>query len=442
MTPSRQRAEPTPSAIHYSPEAEKAVLASLLTFPEETFDDVSDSLVSADFFVPAHQEIFRAIFMIHSRRNAVDIMTVNQWLVDRKLGEAIGGSGGAVGFLAELAASLVTHLNVSTYIKIVKDKSLLRQSTKAALGILRDAEENADDAEGVLDRAEAAVTAIGASRQEKDEPYSQTAQSALTEALERSINGRPMDGLSTGFPELDATIGKMRPGNNIIIAARPGVGKSALAMTIAKEVLQRGDPVHFFSFEMDRKAIIFRMAAMLAGIAAKSIREGTMSDHAIANLQFVRQQIEDWPLTITDASLDMQHIRSKARQVHRKTGTKLIVIDYFGLIENPGVKSSENRTALSNNSKSIKRLAREIGVPILNLCQLNRDFEDRPTLKNLRDCGDLEQDADVVIFPHATGDKEGPTVGYDLIVAKQRDGPTGDVRVWFEPWRTMFRPRN
>jgi len=460
----RTRSTPAGEALSpmvlYSAEAEKAVLGCMLSQPQEVINDAL-VLSKEDFFVPAHQEIFDALREMDSMRQAIDVMTVHQWLTDRKIAEAVGSPG----ILADLLVGFATHLNVASYIKIVKDKSLLRCLQVACSTIVQSIAEMPDSVSDVLDRAESTifkVTNLGLTqstvpaREEIDKAI------ALIETFQ-SRKGR-LPGLQTGFHKLDEYTGGWKAGEMIVLAARPGQGKTALGLTFAQHALRErydeendawrkpGHNVGMFSLEMTNEQLMLRLLASHAGERLQNIRQGTLDDHSLQKLRLVAADMKEWPLYLDDSSfITINQLRGKARRMKDRYKIELLVIDYLQLLRSESAQAKDNRqNEVAEISRGIKGLAKELGIPIIILAQLNRRAEEakaEPALHNLRESGAIEQDADVVLLlhrPDAEKDQEGNEVPqgeiipYKLIIAKQRNGPTDKLDILFHAPYTRF----
>ena len=444
----------------YSGEAEKAVLGSMLAQPDMVMYLVMEKLIRGDFFVPAHQEVFEAMKDLHLRQQHIDIMTVNQWLVDRKLGEAIGGSGGAVGFLAELAASLVTHLNVETHIRLVKDKSLLRHLQQACVTIVQEISDQPHDVDGVMDRAETEVfkvTEMGLTQS------TVAARDELEKAIKiidqfRNRKGQ-LQGIPTGFSMLNELTTGWQKGDMVVLAARPGVGKTALALTFARHAMsdrydekkdtwvKPGYPVGFFSLEMTNSQLMLRLLASAASESLQKIRRGELDDFGMEKLRHIAEDMKGWPLYLDDSShLTINQLRGKARRMKQRYGIELLVIDYLQLLHSESAQAKDNRqNEVAEISRGIKSLAKDLEIPIIVLAQLNRRAEEgktEPALHNLRESGAIEQDADMVLMLHRkeVDEDAAPSAikDYSLIIAKQRNGPTDKMDIRFNAQYTRF----
>ncbi len=447
--------------VHYSAEAEKAVLGCMMAQPGEVIDEATETLNKDDFFVPAHKEIFEALKDMHNQKQAIDVMTIHQWLTDRKLAEAVGSPG----ILADLYVSFATHLNVGSYVRIVKDKSLLRCLQMTCSMIVQDIADMPDSVASVLDRAESAifqVTNLGltnstvSAREEIDKAIT------LIEDFQ-SRKGR-LHGLHTGFHKLDELTAGWKPGEMIVLAARPGQGKTALALTFARHALDQrydevtdawkkpGHPVGMFSLEMTNEQLMLRLLASYGSESLQRIRQGDLDEHSLQKLRMVAADMKEWPLYLDDSSfLTITQLRGKARRMKDRYGIELLLIDYLQLLRSESAQAKDNRqNEVAEISRGIKALAKELSIPIIILAQLNRRSEEsksEPALHNLRESGAIEQDADVVLLLHrpeadkdADGNERpsGPIIPYSLNIAKQRNGPTDRLDILFHAPYTRF----
>jgi replicative DNA helicase len=429
--------------VLYSAEAEKAVLGCMMAQPQEVIDEVTDTLSKEDFFVPAHQEIFAALREMRNSQQAIDVMTIHQWLTDRKLAEAVGSPG----ILAELLVGFATHLNVGSYIRIVKDKSLLRCLQSACSIIVQDIAEMPDSVAEVLDRAESAifhVTDLGLTQSTVEARHEIDKAIKLIENFQNRKGH--LQGLPTGFHKLDELTAGWKPGEMIVLAARPGQGKTALALTFARHALDQrydeatdawrkpGYAVGMFSLEMTNEQLMLRLLASYGSESLQHIRSGELDEHAMQKLRMVAGDMREWPLYLDDSSfLTINQLRGKARRMKDRYKIELLVIDYLQLLRSESAQAKDNRqNEVAEISRGIKALAKELEIPIIILAQLNRRSEEgkmEPALHNLRESGAIEQDADVVMLlhrPDAEKDEDGnekqtgPVIPYSLNIAKQR----------------------
>jgi replicative DNA helicase len=459
----RRRSAPAgdpPPQVLYSAEAEKAVLGCMLGQPLDVIDAAIEALTKEDFFVPAHQEIFEAMAGMWSNRVPVDLMTLHQWLTDRKLAEAVGSPG----ILAELLVGFATHLNVAAYIRIVKDKSQLRHLLRACSEIAQDIAEMPDSVPSVLDRAEASIFAI-TSLEGSQGIVSAREEIGRALAMIDAYSKRKghLQGIATGFHKLDELTAGWKPGEMIVLAARPGQGKTALALTFARHALDQrydeaadvwrkpGHAVGMFSLEMTNEQLMLRLLAMCASESLQRIRQGDLDAHSLQKLRLVGADLQEWQLYLDDSSfLTINQLRGRARRMKQRYGIELLIIDYLQLLRSESAQAKDNRqNEVAEISRGIKALAKELGIPVIILAQLNRRSEEQkapPALHNLRESGAIEQDADVVMLLHrqemADDDVEtqrnGPVLPYILNIAKQRNGPTDELNILFHAPYTRF----
>jgi replicative DNA helicase len=464
--PKRGRANPAAAdvlspTVLYSAEAEKAVLGCMMAQPNEVINDATVTLLKEDFFVPAHQEIFGALRDMYNGGQAIDTIAVHQYLTDRKLAEAVGSPG----ILAELLVGFANHLNVGSYTRIVKEKALLRTLQAACSAIVQDIADMPDSVASVLDRAESAifhVTNLGLTQ--STVPAREEIDKAIA-LIERFQSKRgQLQGIPTGFHRLDELTAGWKAGEMIVLAARPGQGKTALALTFAKHALNHrydeasdswkkpGHAVGVFSLEMTNEQLMLRLLASAGNQSLGRIRSGDLDDHDLQGLRVVAGEMRDWPLYLDDSSfLSINQLRGKARRMKDRHNIEMLVIDYLQLLRSESAQAKDNRqNEVAEISRGIKALAKELSIPIIILAQLNRRSEEarqEPALHNLRESGAIEQDADVVLMLHRPdpgkdddGNERpvGPIIPYNLIIAKQRNGPTDKLDILFHAPYTRF----
>jgi replicative DNA helicase len=426
------------SAIIYAADAERAVLGGFLAHPDFCMEEADGMLFKDDFFVPAHKDIFECIYALHQCKQAIDIMTVHRWLLDKGLADQVGSPG----ILAELGASLVSHLNIATHIKIVKDKSQLRELKIACSKIVNDLTDNGEKAEEVIERAEESILHISRNKTSKKEvPFGETVGAIVSQIKEHQKTGKIVTGLSTPFSKLDFLTTGWHPGNMVVVGARPGIGKSALMLTMAHHLLSQTTPVpcHVFSMEMERKQLAFRLMSIHSETKMQNLRTGKLKKEDVAAIQLAETQMKTWPIIIDDdPGLDIMQVRSRARRAKRKHNTAIIFIDYLQLMRSKK-HSAKRHEEVSEISRGLKEMAKELQIPVIVLAQLRRTDDETPCVEHLRESGAIEQDSDIVIFPHKKEgkDDEGRLL-YNLILAKQRDGPTGNVSIVYDGGFTRF----
>ncbi|MDD4933446.1 MAG: replicative DNA helicase [Methylacidiphilaceae bacterium] len=442
-------------AILYSAEAERAVLGSLLLHPDLVLNQAFESLSSEDFFVPAHRILFDLFRTMDARHQAIDVLTVHQSLVDSNLAAEVGSPA----ILAELTASFSSHLNIGTYLQLVKDKSLLRHLHRACSSIVQRIIDEPQSTSAVLDHAEREIFRVtNLSLTRSTVPVSVELRRALD--LIDSFHQRKgkLFGIPTGFYELDGLTTGWQKGDMIVLAARPGVGKTALGLSLARQAIrqrydvekdawvQPGHPVGFFSLEMTNAQIMLRLLASVASESLHKIRRGELDDSALEKLRRISADAQEWPLYLDDSSgLTIHQLRAKARRMKDQYKIELLIVDYLQLLRSDSPQARENRQVeIAEISRGLKGLAKELDIPVIVLAQLNRRVEEgkaEPALHHLRESGAIEQDADVVLLLHRLDSEEEspPTeIPYFLHVAKQRNGPTDKIAIRFNALYTRF----
>ena len=438
--------------------AEQNVLSAML-IDTHAADIVAERLQPEDFYRPSHQIICRAIFRLHGRNEPVDLVTVTEELKKENRMEDVGD----ISYLTMLANVAPTAANVKYHARIVEEKSLLRQMVESGTAIAAMGYEGGEeDVQDLIDRAEKNLLRLSCRKSATDFIPIQDIVSAAMDRLGSLVeNSRAVTGLSTGFTDLDSITAGLHPSDFIIVAARPSMGKTALALNIAENValrgIREGEPprrVAFFSLEMSRDQLAQRMICTEADVGDRELRPAEPEDEnekrevldrlwaASDNLAASNIFIDDTP------GLSIRELRSKTRRLKAAGGLDLIVIDYLQLMQvSLGRSGSENRQhEVSEISRSLKALARELEAPVLALSQLSRSVENRqvkrPMLSDLRESGSLEQDADIVMFlyreDYYKAAEEEPTHLTELIVAKHRNGPTGKIDLFFRKDCTRF----
>jgi replicative DNA helicase len=426
-------------------EAEESVLGGLL-LDSGRYDEVTQVLRAEDFYTHAHRTIFRAIGALVDAGEPADVITVSEWLETNQQLEAVGG----LAYLGELAQSTPSAANLSAYGRIVRDRAILRGLIESATAII----ERAYQPEGrspseVLDFAEKTIFDIAQNDTRRSSAF-QPLKRLLTQAVERVDelyqSDRALTGLSSGFADLDEWTAGLQNSDLIIVAGRPSMGKTSLAMNIAESVaFDEKKTVAVFSMEMPGLQLAMRMLSSLSRVNFGKLRSGRVEDGDWARIMSTLQMLENTPIYIDDsAALTPMEIRSRARRLAREHGLGLVVVDYIQLMQ--AGESNENRaTEISIITRSLKGLAKELNVPVIALSQLNRSLEQRPNkrpvMSDLRESGAIEQDADVILFVyrdevyHEDSADRGTA---ELIIGKQRNGPIGTVRLAFRGEFTRF----
>ncbi|MEI7808762.1 MAG: replicative DNA helicase [Verrucomicrobiota bacterium] len=433
----------------HSPEAETALLGTILV-DQLSFPSAAQYVKAEDFFAPAHQQIFDAMTRLFESGSGIDAVTVSDALRTKGQLEAAGG----MTRLSSLINDAAPATSAEYHAKIIKDKALVRLMIATASAIVSEGYGSELEPREFMDRAESRLFAAGEARlsgtiQRLDETLDR-AMARIEYQFEHRVN---TTGIPTGYKFLDGMLLGMQKSDLIIVAARPSMGKTSLAMNIAEHVaLELNLPVGVFSLEMGAESLIMRMMCSLARVNMRNIRDGFMAETDFPKLTSAAGRLSRAPLFIDDtAGLSILQLRARARRMAQQHGIKLFVIDYLQLLNSTARRSQENRQQeIADISSSIKALAKELDVPVIVLSQLNRELEKdksrKPRLSDLRESGSIEQDADLVGLlykPDAGDDEDGNAVESDgvpvnLLIAKQRNGPTGDVHMTFLKPYTRF----
>ena len=422
--------------------AEQSALGGML-LSSEAVAEVQENVKGADFYAPKHEIIYEAVLTLFSKGEPTDVITVTDELT--KAGNLV--KAGGADYLHTLTSIVPTAANASFYAKIVAEKATLRRLVEVGTRIAQMGYANEGEVEDLVNAAQADVYSV--TRGATTEDYvglSDSIEAAIHEIESAQKRGGEMVGVPTGFAELDELTHGFHPGQLIILAARPAVGKSTFALDLARHAaIKANKPTIFFSLEMGRAEIAMRMLSAESQIPLQNMRKGTIGDSDWTRLAAVRGQINDSPLYIDDSpNMTLVEIRAKCRRLSQRVGLKMIVIDYIQLMTS-GKKVESRQQEVSEFSRALKLLAKELQVPVIALSQLNRRAEEtkdkKPEISHLRESGSLEQDADVVILLHreAIGEKDHPRAGEaDIILAKQRSGPTGTVVLAFQGQYSRF----
>ena len=429
----------------HSTEAEQSVLGALMLNNEAWFD-VSDIVAPSDFYRPQHRIVFEAMAALSRDNQPLDAVTVSEALPSRGLLEKAGG----IAYLAELVDGTPGASNVSAYARIVRDRSTLRKVIAAANQIVEKAfvREGQSDAE-VLDYAEQEIFRISEDRAKSDGPQdiNPLLDNTVRRVKELSKSKGGITGLATGFADLDRLTAGLQKADLVIVAGRPSMGKTSLAMNMVEHAIMNSDaPTLVFSLEMPADQLVMRMLSSLARIDQSRMRIGDLEEKDWDRFSAAAGQLRDRPLHIDDtAALTPNEIRARARRVSRQyKRLGLIVVDYMQLMRGSG--PAENRTTeISEISRSLKALAKEMSCPVIAAAQLNRALESRtnkrPIMADLRESGAIEQDADVILFIYRDEvyNEETDDVGIaEIIIGKQRNGPIGTVKLSYLNQLTRF----
>ena len=431
--------------LPHNVDAEKSVLGAILV-NNENYYSVVEHLKQDDFYLDAHRIIFRKMSEIVDESKAVDLIT----LQDRLERDSVLQSAGGIAYLASLMDGIPHLVNIEHYIHIIREKSLFRQMIRSTNRTINECFEQAESAEEVLDRAEQALFELSEKRIQSGLVSIKDLESEAHRVLEKLYTDREMiTGVATGFNDLDRMTSGFQPAELIILAARPSMGKTALSLNIAQHVaLRKGEPVGIFNLEMSKAQLLMRVLCAEAMVDSHRVRTGYLSKDDFGKLIDSLGHIANAPIFIDDSSmLTIMQMRAKARRLKAEHGLGLLVVDYLQLMS--GFGRSENRTQeISGISRGLKALAKELDVPVVALSQLSRAPEQRsgsdhrPHLSDLRESGSIEQDADVVAFiyreeVYKPNDENAGLA--ELIIAKQRNGPTGTIKLAFQKQYTRFQ---
>jgi len=426
----------------HSLEAEESVLGSVM-LSAEAANVAFERLRAEDFYKPAHQLIFEAIGELFNGSQPIDAITVADALRRNGQLERVGG----VPFLTTLLDSVPTTANIAYYADIVAETSARRRLLRASSLVSQYAMQTERTIDEVLDASEAEIFRV-AEHQVGDglAPVGPMLQATLERIEELGARGDEVTGLSTGFRDLDRRLAGLQPANLVVIAARPSMGKTALALNICENVAGQGGTVAVFTLEMSREEVVQRLLSSMAGVDSHRLRTGQLTPDLWNRVVRETSRLYQMPIYVDDSSdLTVTSIRAKCRRLTRKQGLALVVVDYLQLMQGPG--AAENRQQeIADISRSLKNLARELRIPIIAVSQLNRALEQRenkrPRLGDLRESGAIEQDADIVMFiyrdEYYNPGSDQPGLA-EVNIAKHRSGAVGTVMMNFAAEFTRFR---
>ena len=434
----------------HSLESEQSVIGGLL-IENAALDRVSDILNASDFYRHDHRLIYQHINQLINSSKPADIITVAESLENSAELSGVGG----IAYLGALAQNTPSSANIRRYAEIVRERAVVRQLIEVSSGITDSAfNPQGRDAKNLLDEAELKILKIAESGQRTSQGFS-SVQDLLPGVINRIDDLFQLDhsngvtGIATGFLDLDTSTSGFQPGDLIIVAGRPSMGKTAFSINIAENIaLESKLPVAIFSMEMGSAQLVTRMIGSVGRLDQHRMRNGTLEDEDWERLTMAVGKLNDAPIYIDEgAGLNSFELRARARRLQRKTGQLgLIVIDYIQLMAGTSDKANENRaTEISEISRSLKSLAKELNVPVVALSQLNRSLEQRPDkrpiMSDLRESGAIEQDADLILFIYRDevynkdSDQKGTA---EIIISKQRNGPIGSIRLSFLGEHTRF----
>ena len=423
----------------HSLEAEQAVLCSMF-LSKYALNNASENLVMEDFYFDKNAKIFKVMTDLHEKNVAIDVTTVTnelntkEWLVQ----------AGGVEYLSESVTSLATAANVDEYINIVHEKALLRKLINESTNIITDAYNAKDEVNDLLDSAEKKILNVVKNRRSSEFKKIQEVLFKTQSDLEfLSKNKGDITGLATNFSDYDRLTKGLHPNELIILAARPGVGKTAFALNLATNVaMNSNSTVAIFTLEMAAEQLAMRMISSIGKIEMNKLKSGNLAHEDLKRFNEAISRLAETKIYIDDtAGITIGEIRSKCRRLASSPdGLSLVIIDYLTLIQGSSRYSGNRQQEVSEISRSLKTMALELGVPVIALAQLSRNVEGRenkrPILSDLRESGSIEQDADIVAFlyrdDYYADDKSNPTSDIELIIAKHRSGPPGTINLKFQ----------
>ncbi|GAA1694320.1 replicative DNA helicase [Microcella alkalica] len=422
--------------------AEQSAIGGMLLSKDATAD-VIEVVRGIDFYVPKHEVIFEAILSLYSRGEPTDVIAVTDELT--KAGH-LSRAGGA-DYLHTLTGIVPTAANAGFYASLVAEKAVLRRLVDAGTRIVQMGYASEGEVTDLVNNAQAEIYAVAGGTQSEDYvPLTEAVNEAIDEIEAARGRDGSMTGVPTGFADLDALTNGLHAGQLILIAARPALGKSTVALDFARAAaIKHNHPTVFFSLEMGRSEIAMRLLSAEASVPLHAMRKGTLESRDWTTIASTRGRINDAPLYIDDSpNMTLVEIRAKCRRLKQTVGLKMVIIDYLQLMTS-GKRVESRQQEVSEFSRALKLMAKELQVPVVALSQLNRGPEQRadkkPALSDLRESGSLEQDADMVILLHRESayEKENPRAGEaDFIVAKHRNGPTDTITVGFHGHFSRF----
>jgi replicative DNA helicase len=432
---------------------EQGVLGCILIAPNECMGECIEKLKTGveTFYDLRHQTIFGKLAEMYDKREPIDLITLQQRLKDDQLLEQVGG----LAYLSTLPDIVPSAANLSYYLEIVKEKYVLRKMIHVCTDVVSRVYDHEGEVDMLMDEVERDILRISEARVEGT-------SNNIKELVKRAINQIEdfhqrqgmLTGVGTGFTDLDKMTSGLHPGEMVVIAARPSMGKTSLAMNIAEHVaLEQKLPVGVFSLEMTSESLVLRMLCSRSRVNLRNIRDGFLAERDFPKLTGAAGKLANAPLFIDDSSgLSILQLRAKARRMSQQYGIKLFVIDYLQLLHSTARRAENRQQEIADISSGVKSLAKELKVPVIVLSQLNRELEKdknrKPRMSDLRESGSIEQDADLIglLYKPSGGDdedsaapsEEQDAVPVNLLIAKQRNGPTGDVHLTFMKSYTRF----
>jgi len=425
-------------------EAEQSILSAIL-IDNNILPEVLEILSHNDFYKDAHAKIFKGMQKLFERNEPVDLVTLANLLKEKRTLESVGGAS----YLSALVDTVPMATNASHYAKIIQKKATLRRLIKECGATIRDCYADAMDSDEILGQAEEAILQISDAKMKTTAVHLSEVLDHNMEAINRQYNdGGYVDGLPTGFKDLDNLTTGLKAQEQIVIAGRPGMGKTAFALNVGAHVASvEQTPVLMFSLEMSKEQIGFRLLCSEAKVDSNTLRKGFLTHKDIERLLQAKEKMQTMPFFVDDTrTITVLEMRAKARRIKMEYGLGLVIVDYLQLMRGPA--DAERRDlAIAEISRGLRALAQELDVPVIALSQLNRESmkreDKRPRLSDLRESGSIEQDADVVILIHRKEEAEERNDhvtdrAVEIIVAKQRNGPTDTIKLAFLKEYTRF----
>jgi len=426
-------------------EAEQSVLGGVL-IENEAVHKVMEILTAEDFYRDAHRKIYDALMDLAERDEPADLITLTNELRKKEHLDSVGGAS----YVTSLIDSVVTAANIEYYAKIVKEKAILRKLIDTSTEIITHSYEDRSDVEGLLDEAERAIFEISENRVKPSFYSIRDIVKQSFKTIERLYEKKELvTGVPSGYRDLDQRTAGFQPSDLIIVAGRPSMGKTAFCLNVAQyAAIEKRTPVAIFSLEMSKEQLVIRMLCSEAQVEGTRLRTGFLSESDWPRLTLAAGNLSDAPIFIDDAAaLSVLELRAKARRLNAEHGLGMIMIDYLQLMRGR-TKVESRQQEISEISRSLKALAKELNIPVIAVSQLSRRTEERqgmrPQLSDLRESGAIEQDADVIIFIYRdevyNRSEDNPNRGKaEVIIGKQRNGPTGKIELAFLEKFTTFK---
>lgn len=430
----------------HSIEAEQGVLGCALLDPSTVLSVVALAIKNPEaFYDLRHRTIFEVMLEMFDKREPVDMITLQQKLKDRQQLEGVGG----LVYLAELPNAVPSAANLDYYLEIVQEKFVLRRLIGTCSDVVSQAYKHTGTIDSLIDEVEQSIHSLSNDAQNNDRiaTSKQLIHGTISKIEELFHNQGQISGVPTGFYDIDKMTGGLNGGDMVVIAARPSVGKTSLAMNIAEYVgLSSHMPVGIASLEMTSEQLMLRMVSSISQVPSNAIKHGNLTEKHFQKINSAALKLNSQNIIIDDSSgVSILQLKAKARRIHQRYGIKLFIIDYLQLLHSTNRKSENRQQEVADISSGCKQLAKELNIPVIVLSQLNRESEKagnrKPRISDLRESGAIEQDADQIWLLYRPDDQEGSSEDLfqvDVVVSKNRNGPTGDVHLLFNKPITKF----